>query len=256
MKKIGYLASESAKAQLLSQELLKHNKMVSVEKDQDVEVIVVIGGDGKLLHAMHKFMHLNIPFYGLNAGSIGFLMNEPTSYDIKAKIAEANITNLHPLKMTAFTQSNKKHEAIAVNEVSIFRKTNQSVKLQIKVDNIVRMEELVADGALVSTAAGSSAYNVSAGGTIIPFNTRALCLTPICPFRPRRWKGAILPHQTKISFELLEYERRSANVAADFIEYSNIVRVDVEEDKSNIIQLMYDENHSLQDRIIKEQFIA
>jgi NAD+ kinase len=221
----------------------------------DVDVIIVIGGDGTLLHALHNYMHKNVPFYGINAGSVGFLMNDIASYYLSLVLGNVDYTDLHPLAMTAYTKNKKKYTAIAVNEVALFRSTNQSVKLDIKVDGVERLSNLVADGVLVSTAAGSTAYNLSAGGTIIPLGTDALCLTPICPFRPRRWKGAVLPHDSTILFEIHDFDNRPVNVAADFIEFSNVTRVYVHEDRTSTIRLLFDKNHNLKDRIIKEQFM-
>ena len=221
---------------------------------EKAELIVVIGGDGELLHALHKYMHLNIPFYGINAGSIGFLMNSLIDSDLPINIHEATITHLHPLTMEAVAFNGITYSALAINEASIFRKTNQAAKFRIEVDDIERMPELIADGAIVSTPAGSSAYNLSAGGAILPLSSNLLCLTPICPFRPRRWQGALLPSSSLIKFDIFENYKRPVNAVADFQEFENIKSVIVRSLQNKVIKLLFDQHHSLEDRIIKEQF--
>jgi NAD+ kinase len=226
-------------------------------KPELADIIIVIGGDGSMLHALHKYMHLNIPFYGINAGSVGFLMNVPILEKILENFLEnlknSKVTKLYPIEMEATTTSGKIHKAIAINEVSIFRKTNQAAKFKIIVDGIERME-LSSDGALVSTPAGSSAYNLSAGGPIVPLTSKVLCLTPICPFRPRRWSGALLPANVTISFEILDHIKRPVNAVADFYEFDNITSVSMRSSRSQTIRILFDENHTFEDRVIKEQF--
>ena len=220
----------------------------------DADIIIVIGGDGELLHALHKYMHLNIPFYGINAGSIGFLMNSLTYHNLPLNILEAKTAFLRPLIMETIAFNGTTHSALAINEVSIFRKTNQAAKFRIEIDDIERMPELIADGAIISTPAGSSAYNLSAGGAILPLSSNLLCLTPICPFRPRRWQGALLPSTSLIRFEILENYKRPVNAVADFQEFENIKSVTVHSLQKKTIKLLFDKHHSLEDRIIKEQF--
>jgi len=225
-----------------------------VLEPEKADLIVVISGDGGLLHALHKYMHLKIPFYGLNAGSIGFLMNNFNRDNFTKNLQNTKVANLYPLVMKAKDASGLTHEALAINEVSIFRKSNQAAKFRIEIDGIVRMEEVSADGALVATPAGSSAYNLSAGGTIVPLGSNVLCLTPICAFRPRRWQGAILPANVEIKFDILERDKRPVNAVSDFHEFENVVSVSIKSWHENAIKLLFDQNHTFEDRVIKEQF--
>lgn len=231
----------------------KLDSIVKTCAPEDADVIIVIGGDGSMLHALHKYMHLNIPFYGINAGSIGFLMNSLHEENFLKNLESSKATNLYPLEMTVINTEGKTSTALAINEVSIFRTTNQAAKFKIKVDNIERME-LSADGALVSTPAGSSAYNLSAGGAIVPLTSKVLCLTPICPFRPRRWNGALLPADAEIEFEILDPKKRPVNAVADFYEFKNIKSVKINSTDKKIIRILHDEHHTFEDRVIKEQF--
>lgn len=229
-------------------------KIYNFTTPNEAEVIIVIGGDGALLHAIHHFMDLNIPFYGINSGSIGFLMNSLDIKNLYFNLSNATISHLYPLEMQAQDINGNIYKALAINEVSIFRKTNQAAKFRIEVDQIERMSELVADGAMVATPAGSSAYNLSAGGSILPLESNVLCLTPICPFRPRRWHGALVRSSAVIKFEILEFTKRPVNVAADFQEFNNIQFVTINSSIKKTIRLVFDKNHTLEDRIIKEQF--
>ena len=231
----------------------KLDSIVKTCAPEDADVIIVIGGDGSMLHALHKYMHLNIPFYGINAGSIGFLMNSMHEENFLKNLENSKITNLYPLEMKVININGESSTALAINEVSIFRTTNQAAKFKIKVDNIERME-LSADGALVSTPAGSSAYNLSAGGPIVPLTSKVLCVTPICPFRPRRWNGALLPVDAEIEFEILESKKRPVNAVADFYEFNNIKSVKIKSTDKKIIRILHDGHHTFEDRVIKEQF--
>jgi NAD+ kinase len=228
----------------------------AVCKPELADVIVVIGGDGSMIHALHKYMHLKKPFYGINAGSIGFMMNEYHSNEFMANLQKAKPAKLYPLQMEALDIHGKKHKELAINEVSIFRQTNQATKFRIEIDGIERMKEISADGALVSTPAGSSAYNLSAGGPIVPLGSNVLSLTPICPFRPRRWQGALLRSDAVIKFDILDYKKRPVNAVADFHEVKNIKSVLIKSSKKDIIQVLFDSNHTFEDRVIKEQFSA
>jgi len=251
LNKIAIISNKSSKSLEILDNLKRMYKFIEPEF---AELMIIIGGDGELLHNLHKYMHLNIVFYGINSGSIGFLMNSLNIEELFNKIQEATITHLHPLQMEAEDFSGKIHSAIAINEVSIFRKTNQSTKIRIEIDSTERMKELIADGVLVSTPAGSSAYNLSAGGHILPLDSNLLYLTPICPFRPRRWHGALLPSSSIIKFHIIEHSKRPVNAVADFQEFENIISVTIKSIKNQTIQLAFDGNHSLEDRIIKEQF--
>lgn len=220
---------------------------------EEADVIIVIGGDGSMLHSLHKYMDLDIPFYGINAGSIGFLMNSSHEENFLKNLENSQATNLYPLEMQAVNVDGKLFTALAINEVSIFRQSNQATKFKIKVDNIERII-LSADGVLVSTPAGSSAYNLSAGGLIVPLKSKVLCVTPICPFRPRRWNGALLPVDVHIEFEILEPEKRPVNAVADFYEFKNVKSVKVVSTDKKVIRILHDKHHTFEDRVIKEQF--
>lgn len=249
--RVAIIAGKGEKSKEIEKQILELVKPVALH---EADIIIVIGGDGELLHALHKYMHLNKPFYGINAGSIGFLMNEFHVENFISNIKNAEVTKLYPLIMKATDHRGVIHEALAINEVSIFRKTNQAAKFSVEIDGVERMPMLSADGALVATPAGSSAYNLSAGGTIVPLSANVLCLTPICPFRPRRWHGAILPADATITFKILDIFRRPVNAVADFYEYQNVETVEIKRKTDSYISILYDENHTFEDRVIKEQF--
>ncbi|WP_342272649.1 NAD kinase [Candidatus Tisiphia endosymbiont of Parasteatoda lunata] len=251
LNKIAIVYNSAKKSLELVRQLELVYKFCKVE---EAEIIVVVGGDGELLHAIHRYMHLDVSFYGINSGNIGFLMNPVIVEKLMDNLQESIISHLYPLKMQAESIDNKTYTALAINEVSIFRKTNQAAKFKIEIDQVERMSELVADGAMVATPAGSSAYNLSAGGPILPLESNVLCLTSICPFRPRRWHGALLPFSTTIKFEILESNKRPVNAAADFQEFDNIKSVLIKSVKNKKIKLLFDKKNSLENRIIKEQF--
>ena len=220
----------------------------------EADLIVVIGGDGMMIHAIHEYMHLKIPFYGVRENSsVGFLMNEFQKKDLLTQITLAQITKLYPLHMKAKSLSGEEYSSLAINEVSIFRSSNQAAKFKILIDGVERMD-MAADGALVATPAGSSAYNFSAGGSIVPFNSKVLNLTPICPFRPRRWQGALLSFEANIQFHIQEASKRPVNAVADFHEFKNISTVEITSTDQIIIKLLFDKHHTFEDRVIREQF--
>jgi NAD+ kinase len=252
-EKLALIHSNSAKSLEIASAL---KKMYHFSSPEDADVIIVVGGDGELLHALHKYMSVKAYFYGINSGSIGFLMNTIKLENLMQSISQSVETTLNPLKMEATDLNGSIHWALAINEVSIFRKTNQAAKFSIEVDGVERMSELIADGAIVATPAGSSAYNLSAGGPIVPLGSNILCLTPICPFRPRRWNGALLPNNAKIKFEIMDIEKRPVNAVADFYEFENIKTVKISVVKNKTIKILFDKSHSLEDRIIKEQFLG
>lgn len=254
--KIGYVANSAEKTQRVLEKLSRNNNIYDLTTNNDVDVIVVIGGDGQMLHALHKYIHLGKAFYGINSGSVGFLMNDIIYENLEEPIENAFETQLYPLSMKAYDVNGDAKTAMAINEISIFRRTNHAAKFSISIDNIKRMEVLVADGAMVSTPAGSSAYNLSAGGPILPLESNLLCLTPICAFRPRRWKGALLPSNSSIRFDIIEPDFRPVSAVADFHEFCNVVSVDIEQNKSLPIRILFDPNHKLEDRMLKEQFVC
>jgi NAD+ kinase len=246
------VALDSAKAIMA-----KYNNVIDLSdpgRIPEVDVIAILGGDGFMIHNMHRFMHNNIPLYGMNCGTVGFLMNDFDVDNLPQRLVKAEQNIIHPLMMTATTIHGEVQRALAVNEVSLLRKHNQAAKIRIYIDGKVRLKELICDGVMVATPAGSSAYNFSAGGPIIPIGADIMALTAISSFRPRRWKGALLPHNAKITFETLEPDKRPINAFADFHEVKNITKIEIEESKNNIIRLLFDEGHSLEERIIREQF--
>ena len=221
----------------------------------DADVIVALGGDGFMLNMLDKYMNIDTPIYGLNRGSVGFLMNEFKEEDLINRLNQAEMTQIHPLDMTATDQDNKTHHSIAINEVSFLRQTFQAAKLRISIDNQVRLEELICDGILVATPAGSTAYNLSAHGPILPINSPLLALTPISAFRPRGWRGAILPSEAVIRIEVLEPDKRPVSAAAAHnSEIRHVINIEVKEMRSISINMLFDKGHSLEERVLREQF--
>lgn len=221
---------------------------------QEADAIVALGGDGLMLQTLHTFMNDRIPIYGMNRGSVGFLMNEYGEDDLIERLSNAEISIVHPLSMVTFDINDKAQKAIAINEVSLFRQTYQAAKLQISIDNKDRLSELTCDGVLVATPAGSTAYNLSAHGPILPIDSSLLALTPISPFRPRRWRGALLPNHASITINVLEAEKRPVGAVADHFEVRNVARVNVEQARHIDLLMMFDPGHSLDERVIIEQF--
>lgn len=218
------------------------------------DVIIPIGGDGILLKSLHDFNKLNKPFFGINYGSIGFLMNSIKDQNLEDLINNSKSTNLKPLKMEAIDKNNNQHVSIAYNEVSLMRQSHQASKFKIKINNITRMNELICDGVLVSTSAGSTAYNLSAHGSILPLDSKLLALTPISAFRPRRWRGALLSEKNIIKINVLNSEERQASVTADNIEFRNIKEVTIQSSNDRSCKILFDNNHSIEDKILNEQF--
>jgi NAD+ kinase len=217
------------------------------------EIIVALGGDGFMLQTLHTFLGKGKPIYGMNLGSVGFLMNEYRQENLLVRLAAAERAVVHPLRMQAHTASGMT-EALAFNEVSLLRETRQAAKIRITVDGRARISELICDGVLVSTPAGSTAYNLSAHGPILPIDAALLALTPISAFRPRRWRGALLPHKAKVSFEILENRKRPVSAVADDFEVREVIRVDIAEDRAIAMTMLYDAGHNLDERILAEQF--
>ena len=217
------------------------------------DVIVALGGDGFMLQTLHAFLDKGKPIYGMNLGSVGFLMNEYREEALQERLAAAEQAVVHPLRMRAMGRDGAV-EALAFNEVSLLRETRQAAKLRIVVDGRPRIAELICDGILVATPAGSTAYNLSAHGPILPIDAALLALTPISAFRPRRWRGALLPHRAKVRFEILESAKRPISAVADDLEVRDVLTVDVAEDRSIAMTMLYDAGHNLDERILSEQF--
>ncbi|RZJ45271.1 MAG: NAD kinase [Brevundimonas sp.] len=225
-------------------------------REDEADVIVALGGDGFMLETLHTVMERRTPVFGMNRGSVGFLMNDYEEEGLLERLADAGRAVIHPLQMDAWTESGQVHSGLAINEVSLLRQTRQSAKLRISVDDRVRLEELSCDGCLVATAAGSTAYNLSAHGPIIPLDSRVLALTPISAFRPRRWRGALLPHQAKVCFEILEADKRPVSATADNFEVRRVVKVDVRERRDIALTMLFDAGRSFEERVLAEQFAA
>ena len=221
---------------------------------EQADVVVALGGDGLMLQTLHQHMRSGKPIYGMHRGTVGFLMNDYATERLSERLAAAHITIIHPLLMRARDAQGKAHEHYAINEVSLFRQSAQAAHLRILIDGQERLKELVADGVLVSTPAGSTAYNLTVQGPIIPINAPLLALTPISPFRPRRWRGALLPDKAKVTIEVLDAGRRPVAAVADHDEVRSVQSVDVSMDHSISINMLFDPGHNLDERILREQF--
>lgn len=220
----------------------------------EAEAIVALGGDGLMLQTLHRVMDRGVPVYGMNFGSVGFLMNEFTAERLRERLRAAKATDIYPLTTTVTNASGERHQALALNEVSLFRASYQAIKLEILVDGRPRLEELICDGVLVATPAGSTAYNLSAHGPILPIDAPLLALTPISPFRPRRWRGAILNNHAVVTFRAKETEKRPVSAVADNVEFHNVVEVVVRESREHKVTLLFDPGTSLEERVLSEQF--
>lgn len=223
---------------------------------EDADVIVALGGDGFMLHTLHAFMDLNIPVYGMNRGTVGFLMNDYAEDGLPDLLNAARTATINPLRMTTIDHMERRREALAINEVALFRETYQAAKLRITVDGEVRMDEMICDGVLAATPAGSTAYNLSAHGPILPIRSRLIALTPISPFRPRRWRGAILPLESELVFEVHEQGKRPVSATADHHEVRDVSTVKVKADSGIELRLLYNAGHGLEERLMSEQFNA
>lgn len=250
---VGCVADDSQKAQEAFAALASQYEFAPLKK---ADVVIVLGGDGFMLRTMHQLMETQIPIYGMNCGAVGFLLNAFKQRGLHKALNEAVPHVLHPLEMVAQDQKGKKHHAYAINEVSLLRETRQTAHLKISIDGRVRMEELMCDGLLLSTAAGSTAYNLSAHGPIIPLGSNLLALTAISPFRPRRWKGALLSHRVVVRVDVVDPKKRAVSSVADFTEIRDVVSVEIKEDRKKKITLLFNPRHSLEERIISEQFVS
>ena len=251
--KIAILASRAEAAQAALMALGKRYDQVDPEQ---ADVIVALGGDGFMLRTLHQVMDKGTPVYGMNRGSVGFLMNDYDETNLRERIQNASEQILHPLWMRAYDENGETTEALAINEVALSRGSAQAAKIRIIINGKVRMDELIADGVLIATPAGSTAYNLSAHGPIVPMGSGILALTPISAFRPRRWRGALLSSDARVVFEVLEHEKRPVLAVADSTEVRKAVRVEVQESRKHQVKLLFDPHHNLEERIINEQFIA
>tara|TARA_B100000965_G_scaffold390967_1_gene398541 strand:+ start:783 stop:1541 length:759 start_codon:yes stop_codon:yes gene_type:complete len=249
--KFHFLSSENPEAKKVE---LKLKDLYGQNSAEDSNYIIPIGGDGLLLKSLHTYNKLNKPFFGINFGSVGFLMNNIKNDNLIEIIENSKNSNFKPLKMMSTNVDGKKCEAYAYNEVSIMRQTHLASKIQININNEIKMKELICDGVLVSTSAGSTAYNLSAHGSILPLDSNILALTPISAFRPRRWRGALLSETNKIELFIIDNKERSSSVTADNIEFRNIEKVEIESSNENICTVLFDSKHSIEDKILNEQF--
>lgn len=256
-KTIGILADDSAQAQSAKKHLIQKygfEDIVDKSNPKGIDALIAVGGDGFMLHTLHNHIEDGTPIYGINKGTVGFLMNDYRDDKLIERVNNAVDSRIHPLKMICKCNDGTTKEALAINEVSILRTTGQAAKIKIDVDGTTHLEELVCDGVLVSTPAGSSAYNYSNGGMILPISSNLLSLTPISPFRPRRWRGALIPNKAQVRLEVLRSWKRPVKAVADNLEVDDVNEVQVILDTSRTIHLLFDSGHSLDDRIMREMF--
>lgn len=251
--RIAFVASQTDVAQRALSALTQAHGQCEPEA---ADVLVALGGDGFMLQTLHRHGHLGKPVYGMKLGTVGFLMNQHRQDDLLARITRAEPAVLRPLEMTAETESGTSVTSLAYNEVSLLRQTRQAAHLRIDLNGTTRLEELVADGVILSTAAGSTAYNFSAHGPILPLGTGVVALTPIAPFRPRRWRGAILRAETRVRFRVLDPYKRPVSVTADSHEVRDVVEVTIHESRAHTVTLLFDPEHNLEERILSEQFVV
>ncbi|MFB2552247.1 NAD kinase [Ensifer soli] len=248
---VAFLASPTAEAQSAAEELIALHGNCD---PADADVIVALGGDGFMLQTLHRTMNSGKLVYGMNRGSVGFLMNRYSTERLRERIEAADENALHPLEMQTTDADGNRFNALAINEVSLLRQSYQAAKLQVVIDGQVRLEELICDGLLLSTPAGSTAYNLSAHGPILPLEAPLLALTPVSPFRPRRWRGALLPNRVTVEIAILEPEKRPVNAVADHVEVKSVVSVRIAESENTTARILSDPDYSWSDRILSEQF--
>ncbi len=249
--RIAFVASEVPEALEAQQALIRR---YGETEPAEADVIVALGGDGFMLQTLHRFINDRIPIYGMNRGSVGFLMNDYKEDALIERLSAAETSRIHPLSMIATDANGKAYKSLAINEISLFRQRYQAAKLRIAIDDKVRLEELICDGILVSTPAGSTAYNLSAHGPILPIKSSLLAVTPISPFRPRRWRGAIVPNKVRIAISVMEHEKRPVSAVADHFETRNVIKVEVEQARAVELFMMFDREHGLEERVLAEQF--
>ncbi len=251
VEKIAFLSSGTAEAEQARIALARRYGNCEAEA---ADVVVALGGDGLMLQTLHRFMGAGKPIYGMNCGSIGFLMNDFRAENLHGRLAAAEPSIIHPLVMRGTDLNHRVHEARAINEVSLLRQSYQAAKLRLSIDGKERLAELIADGVLVATPAGSTAYNLSANGPILPLNAPLMALTPLSAFRPRRWRGALLPDRAQVNIRVLEPEKRPVAAVADHYEFKHVVEVDIAMDHATGLVILHDPGHSLDERILREQF--
>ena len=251
LSKIAFVASPTEEAQSAAALLKARYGQVA---EAEAEVIVALGGDGLMLETLHRHIKARIPIYGMNRGSVGFLMNDYQEDDLLDRLSRAEVNTIYPLRARTRQISGAVQEALAINEVSLLRQTHQAAKLRLSIDGTVRMEELNCDGLLLATPAGSTAYNLSAYGPILPINAQLLALTPLNPFRPRRWRGALLPNSAHVLIEVLEAAKRPVSATADNKEVRDIAEVAISQANDISLLMMFDAGHLGNERILSEQF--
>lgn len=251
--RIAFIAADTDDAQKSKDRLIRLYGETAPEAS---DVIVALGGDGTLLHCLREYHALEKPLFGMNMGSVGFLMNEYREDDLTGRLQHAQSVTLHPLRMLAVTCEGEEFKALAFNEVSLFRERRQTAKISIAIDGVKRLDELVCDGVMVATPVGSTAYNLSAHGPILPLESNVLALTPISAFRPRRWRGALLPSSSRVVFDILESAKRPVSATADSIEVRDIKKVEIWQSESTSFNLLFDPDQPLDERILKEQFLS
>ncbi len=250
--KIHFTEDHRSESQAFLMELVQKYGNSSLE---NADVIVVLGGDGQMLHTLQKTLKRNIPAFGINFGSVGFLMNARRPQDLMERLQNSVPTTIHPLEMKGVTTDGTLFVASAINEISILRQTHQAAKIRIIIDGVTRLEEMTADGILVASPAGSTAYNLSVYGPVLPIGSNLLALTPISAFRPRRWRGAILSNKSHIRFEIINPQARPVSATADSTEIRNIATLDIHENLDNALTLLFDADHALNERFLQEQFL-
>jgi NAD+ kinase len=251
--RFAFVASDTSVAQQARRKLVERYGDVPAE---EAELIVALGGDGFMLRTLHAHLALGVPVYGMKLGRVGFLMNKHRLDELPERVARAHAAELFPLEMQVTDTAGRAHTALAFNEVSLLRQSNQAAHLEVKLNEAVKLPNLVCDGVMVATPAGSTAYNLSAHGPILPLDANVLALTPISPFRPRRWRGAILPHRTEVSLRVLDPGKRPVSATADFHEVRDVREVLVRQAAGQGVRLLFDPEHNLEQRILDEQFAA
>ena len=252
-RRVAFVASDAGAAQLALKELRAHYGVIDPE---DAEIVVPLGGDGFMLETLHRFVGQGVSIFGMHRGSVGFLMNPYQLEGLGERLETAQPVTLHPLEMITWDEQGATQTAMAFNEVSLLRETRQGAKLKISVDGVVRLDELMADGILLSTPVGSTAYNLSAHGPIIPLDAGIFALTPISAFRPRRWRGALLSHRARVRIDCLETDKRPVSAVADFTEVRDITAVEIYEKPDISMTMLFDREANLQERVFKEQFLT